>query len=34
MKKVHLIEEDKKDERKIIIVLEKANLEVGTFKKR
>ena len=34
MKKVHLIKEDIKDERKIIVVLEKANLEVATFKKR
>ena len=33
MKKVHLIKEDIKDERKIFIVLEKANLEVAAFKK-
>lgn len=32
-KVVHLTEEDKVDERKIYIVLEKARLEVATIKK-
>ena len=33
MQKGHFVEEDRKDERKIIVVLEKANLEVAAFKK-
>jgi hypothetical protein len=33
MKKVHLIKEDIKDDKKIIIVLEKAPLEVAKYKK-
>lgn len=33
-KVVHLTEEDKVDERKIIVVLEKARLEVVTMKKQ
>ncbi len=33
MKKVHLVEEDVKDDKKIIIVLEKAPLEVAQLKK-
>lgn len=33
MKKVHLIKEDVKDERKIFVVLDRANLEVAIFKK-
>lgn len=31
---VHLIEEDKVDERKVIIVLEKANLQTAIMKKK
>ncbi len=33
MKKVHLIKEDIKDERKVIVILDKANLEVAAFKR-
>lgn len=33
MKKVHLVKEDIKDERKVIVILEKAPLEVAAFKK-
>jgi hypothetical protein len=33
MKKVHLVEEDIKNDQKIIIVLEKAPLEVARLKK-
>ena len=33
MKKVHLVKEDIKDEKKIIIVLEKAPLEIAKYKK-
>jgi rRNA small subunit pseudouridine methyltransferase Nep1 len=32
-KKVHLVADDVKDERKVIVVLEKAPLEVAVFKK-
>jgi hypothetical protein len=33
MKKVHLVDEDIKDERKVIVVLEKAPLEVAAVRK-